>query len=519
MGMLGPYLQTVRMGSRAYSLLPQLVKRGSLPKALFNRGILNISRQEAIQILAQAYEKEIASLGLGEKALFHAREFSEEVLAFLGWELLENHVNFLAQGKGLSEKNLKLISGLLSGEAMLDRVAFLAALKLGNRMARPVTEPLRQLATGEITKWPWRITQAQNLKKSQVRSFKGLSPISKDNLSYLLTGLGILLLPKLAHGSVKGTGEIGENFNVLNILQLTGLVFLGMGIGIKKNKSKPAGLNPKLKENFASIFRQWKLDQLADQESREFSLGPLITIRISRHEKRLLMFFFDKNLSSRFALATLESNMLGELKSITDQGRKLAKLSVEVALSSFNTLQDFPLVQSVKESLGWTKPIESPEKKGGSPKFSDEQISQALARHHGNRAKAARELGLQFKTISHRVLNSPEGSPLANFKNIKGKRRQPLKPKEGQKSEVPAKNNGSQTQVPMPRNRFSEGPIYSVGQLEPVDEVLIQTIEENNGNFKRVARSLERPLSWIKYRIQLAPAGSPLKAFEKKKRK
>jgi hypothetical protein len=145
---LNPYLKEVVYASRMRSLLPEIARKG-LPQELLKEGVLDLSRKEARIFLTQLFENEIATMGKLERVLFKGKEFREEVYAFLGWTMLESQVTHLAQGKKPSIENLKMIEALLKPESILDQAAFLAALKVGNRVAKPLTEPLAQ----QLNQW------------------------------------------------------------------------------------------------------------------------------------------------------------------------------------------------------------------------------------------------------------------------------------------------------------------------------------------------------------------------------
>ncbi len=270
MGLLGPFLGRVVQFSRMHSLLPSLVRQGRLEKlpeqiikdykieSLFKNGVLDLTTVEARGALAKIMEMEIHGMTNISKALFHGREFVEEVGAFVGWELLESQVTLLAEGKKPSLKNLEVIDKILSGEAMVDRVLFLGALKSGNRIAKPLTEPASQWLQGKVIEWE----QKWEIKRQIQEYFSHINPTSQaPTLLGRLSFLGVSLAAFFSSGAASKNADPIAGLATLAGLALVGTIW-GNGPAEKRSpfeigyhKSLP-GLATDLLDSFKTAFKE-----------------------------------------------------------------------------------------------------------------------------------------------------------------------------------------------------------------------------------------------------------------------
>jgi len=175
------------------------------------------------------------------------------------------------------------------------------------------------------------------------------------------------------------------------------------------------------------------------------------------------------------------------------------------------------------------------DKVGSKPRFSEKELVRTLKRHQGDRRAAAEELGYSLSGISSRIQRAPSDSPLAPFKEIKGKRgsrprfsdkelAQALKRNQGNQSgtarelghSFSAINSRIQRASPdSPLAPFKE--IKGKGGSEPKfsDKELARVLKRHQGNQSAAARELGNDRSTFGYRIKIAASDSPLAKFKK----
>lgn len=139
-------------------------------------------------------------------------------------------------------------------------------------------------------------------------------------------------------------------------------------------------------------------------------------------------------------------------------------------------------------------------KRGRRRKVSDHKVLASLQRYRGDRSKAAAELRMSPSTVYYRIRVSASDSPLAAYKGVRGEPGTQVQPPESTAKEVVR-----QTPTAIPLSHLD-------------DAAIARALVDNRRDTFKVALQLKCSTDAIARRIAMAAEDSPLAAFKNKRR-